>query len=84
MVGRNTTVIAANAGWVAILDDELHFGNVNVEKFHIFMLSFEEILGIAHVVVVIDDVPMFRVACESFSDLNINFLLTYLNFCIPI
>ena len=58
-VGRNVTVIAAIAGLAAILYYELHFGNVNVKSYQIFMVSFEEILDIAHLVVAIGNAPMY-------------------------
>ena len=47
------------------------------------MVYFEEILGIAHVVVVMDYAPMYRGVREFASDLNINFLPPYLPFFIP-
>ena len=82
-VGRNATVIAAIAGSAVILYYELNFGNVNVEKFQIFMVSFEEIPGFAHVAVVTDNASLYRGVCESLSDLNLNFLPPYLPFFIP-
>ena len=82
-VASNATVIAATAAWAATLFYELHFGNVIVDKCQIFMVSFEEILGNAHVVVAMDNVPVYIGVCESFSDLNIIFLPSYLPFFIP-
>ena len=55
--GRNVTVIAAimECTTLAILYNELHFRNVNVETFQISMVCFEEILWIVHVVVLMDN-----------------------------
>ena len=38
------------------------------------MVYFEEILGIVHAVIVMDNVPVYGKVRESFPDPNINFL----------
>ena len=56
---------------------ELHFENINVEIFQLFMVSLEEILGFAEVLVLNDNAPVYRGVRESSPDLNINFLPSY-------
>ena len=72
--GRIAAVITSIAERAAMLYYELHFGNVNVETFQIFMFYLEEVLGVACVVVVMDNGPVQIGISEAFPDINIYFL----------
>ena len=79
--GRIAAVITATAEWAALLHHNLHFGNLNLETFQLFMVYLEEILGIAHVVVVMDNGPVSRPSQIStyISSNHIHHFLTKLN-----
>ena len=55
----------------------LHFGNLNVETFQLFMVFLEEILGNVHVVVIMDNGPVHIEVSKAFPDINIYFLSSY-------